>query len=63
MILGDCDAMRSSYCDNDIYLGADWNYPEINCCNCGKDTQGKNIYFIFLFDSNIILLIIKLFVF
>ena len=38
----DCAEYRSYYCDpGDSLAGKQYNYPEQNCCGCGKEKQGK----------------------
>lgn len=44
-----CDSYASKYCldgrtrhGKEYALGLDWNFPELNCCACGKDQQPQN---------------------
>ena len=36
-----CDEYRRYYChDGASNVGSKYNYPEINCCGCGKENKG-----------------------
>ena len=38
----DCDVYRRDYCyAGTTIVGAQFNNPEMNCCGCGKEKQGK----------------------
>ena len=42
--LGDCPLYRQKHCRNNspgTLAGAAFNFPEINCCGCGKCDRGK----------------------
>ena len=47
------DYTKLGYCKNDEitslgepYAGEENNWPELNCCNCGKENKGDKSYYV-----------------